>query len=305
MASLKHFGLQFEPQEGMSLDVLLDWCRYAEKKGFGYAFRSDHLLPIRRGETDSPECWISLGALAAITKTLRFGTMVTPTSYRNPALLAKMARTINTFSGGRLILGLGAGWYEREYSAYGYRFPTLSERIDQFDEALKIILPMVKGEKVSFMGKHFSADVEAMPRAENIYFLVGGKHPRIIKKAAELADEWNIYASPIAKYVQCKKVLDSSSSGRTAIVSHTGVVVVAEDRRQLIQAVKKRQRTDVDPDKEIGRLVAEGIFCGTPSEVVAQINERKDLGVSRFYLEVADMETKEMADLLTETIKEV
>ncbi|MDA4122714.1 MAG: LLM class flavin-dependent oxidoreductase [Thaumarchaeota archaeon] len=173
MASLKDFGLQFEPQGGMSAQALLDWCRYAEKNGYGYAFRSDHLLPIPDGVADSGECWTSLGAIAVSTKTLKFGPMVSPVSYRNPALLAKMARTVNILSKGRLMFGLGAGWYEREYLDYGYEFPPFSVRLDQFDEALKIIVPMTNGEKVHFKGKYFSADVQALPKTKT-HILIGG-----------------------------------------------------------------------------------------------------------------------------------
>src|SRR5438105_1974893 len=133
LSSIKDFGLQYEPQHGMSLNELVDWCKYAERMGYGYAFRSDHFLPtpMRKG-ADSPECWTSLGAIAASTNTLRFGSMVTPIGFRNPALLAKMANTINSYSGGRLMFGIGTGWNMNEYLAYGYEFPDFSTRREQF-----------------------------------------------------------------------------------------------------------------------------------------------------------------------------
>jgi alkanesulfonate monooxygenase SsuD/methylene tetrahydromethanopterin reductase-like flavin-dependent oxidoreductase (luciferase family) len=306
LPSLGDFGLQFEPQKGMSSKELVDWCKYAERKGYGYAFRSDHFLPIPMGVADSPECWTSLGAVALSTKTIRFGPMVTPTSYRNPALLAKMARTINLLSDERLVFGLGAGWYMTEYIAYGYEFPDLSTRLEQFEEALRIIVPMTTGERVSFKGRYFRAEVEALPRTK-IRFLIGGKHPRVIKAAAEYADEWNIYGSTLDKIQRCKKVLDSASGNRTLKVSNTGEVIIAENRRSLIEYVRNWQRDSGisgDPEAEIRGLEQGGTFCGTPEEVVSQINERRDLGVDRFYLEVADMRTETMADLLTETLKE-
>ena len=305
MPSLDDFGLQFEPQKGMSSRSLVDWCRYAERKGYGYAFRSDHFLPIPTGVADSPECWTSLGAIAANTKTIRFGPMVTPTSYRNPALLAKMARTVNLLSDERLVFGLGAGWYGTEYFAYGYEFPDISTRLDQFEEALRIIIPMATGDSVSFKGKYFKAEVEALPRTK-IYYLIGGKHPRVIDAAAKFADEWNIYGSTLGKIRQSKEALDSASDGRTVIVSNTGEAIIAEDKRNLIEYVKSWLRESGisgDPEAEIENLKRGGTFCGTPEDVVSQINERKDLGVDRFYLEVADMQTEAMANLLTETLK--
>ena len=297
--------MQFEPQEGMSPQELVGWYKYAERKGYGYALRSDHLLPIRTGAADSPECWTSLGMIAVSTKTIRFGTMVTPISYRNPALLAKMARTINTLSNGRLIFGLGAGWYEREYLAYGYEFPNLLTRLERFEEALRIIIPMTIGEKVSHRGRHFSAEVEALPKSR-VYLLIGGRSPRVIKQAAILADEWNIYACSRDRFLKCKKVLGSVTSGRDIVVSQTGQVVIADSNRDLIRSIKKkmgRSGRSGDPEVEIKRMKDNGTFCGTPRELVSQVNERRELGIDRFYLEVADKKTKEMADLLTETLK--
>jgi len=291
----------------MTSKGMVEWCKYAESKGFGYVFRSDHYLPIPTGVADSPECWTSLGAAAVITKAIRFGTMVTPTSYRNPALLGKMARTVNSLADGRLMFGLGAGWFEREYLAYGYPYPDAKSRIDQFEEALQIIMPMVNGERVSFKGKHYSAELEALPKVPT-HFLIGGRHPRVIRDAARLADEWNIYACPIPKFKRCKKVLDSAldASGRHVVTSHTGVVMIAEDRRALLERVKnglRKQGINGDPEAEIQGMVAGGNLCGTPAEVNEQIKERMELGVDRFYLEPAEMQTTEMADLLAATLK--
>lgn len=289
----------------MSVKELIDWSNYAERRGYGYAFRSDHFLPIPIGVADSAECWTSLGAIAVTTKTIRFGTMVTPTSYRNPALLAKMARTVNILSEERLIFGLGAGWYATEYSAYGYEFPDISIRLEQFEEALQIIVPMATGERVSVNGKYFKAEVEALPRTK-IYFLIGGKHSRVIRAAAKYADELNIYGSTLDKIQRSKTALDSASSGKKVLISNTGEMIIAENKRSLMETIKSRLKESGisgDPEAEIEGLKQGGTFCGTPEEIVSQINERKDIGVDRFYLEVTDMRTEVMADLLTETLK--
>jgi alkanesulfonate monooxygenase SsuD/methylene tetrahydromethanopterin reductase-like flavin-dependent oxidoreductase (luciferase family) len=306
LSPLSDFGLQLEPQQGMGSQELTDWCKYAERMGYGYAFRSDHYLPIPTGVADSAECWTSLAMIATATKTLRFGPMVTPTSYRNPALLAKMARTVNLASGGRLVFGLGAGWYEKEYLAYGYEFPDVPTRLEQFEEALRIIIPMATGERVSFRGKHYRAEVEALPKVKT-YFLIGGRHRRVIEAAARFADEWNIHGSPLWKVKRCKGILDSASAGRTVKASNTAPLIIADTKRNLIEHVRDRSRegTSGDPEAEIDSLRQGGTFCGTPTEVASQIGERKDLGIDRFYFEVTDMRTKSMADLLTETLKGV
>ena len=282
----------------------MNWSRYAERKGYGYVYRSDHFLPIPAGVADSAECWTSLAAVAAGTTTIRFGPMVTPISYRNPALLAKMARTVNIQSNERLVLGLGAGWYEREYLAYGYEFRGVSARLDQFEEALQIIIPMTLGEKVSFKGRYFRAEVEALPRTK-VEFLIGGRHSRVIKAAAKYADEWNIYGSTLGKIQSLKRVLDSAVGRRKVATSNTAPVLIAENKRGLLDLVKNRLKesgTDEDPEAEIEALRRRGTFCGTPEEVVSQIGERRDIGVDRFYLEVTNRRTEAMANLLTDTL---
>jgi len=225
------------------------------------------------------------------------------------------------------VFGLGAGWYRDEYVAYGYEFPDFSTRLEQFEEALNIVIPMATGDRVSFEGKYFRAEVEAVPRTK-IRFLIGGKHRRIISAAAKYAEEWNIYTrghpqgeahlegestrrtpkqeSVLEQIMRCKRALDSASCGRDVMVSNTGPMIIAENRRDLIECIGSWLRESGisgDPESEIEGLKQGGTFCGTPEEVVSQINERKDLGVSRFYFEVADMRTEEMADLLTETLK--
>src|SRR5208337_4022111 len=124
MVSIRDCGLMLEPQEGMKVHEIIDWAKYAERRGYGYILRSDHLLPIEgRKNQDSPEAWITLGVLAAETKKIKFGPLVTPIGFRNPALLARMACNVHDYSHGRLVLGVGAGWYKDEYHANGYQFP--------------------------------------------------------------------------------------------------------------------------------------------------------------------------------------
>jgi alkanesulfonate monooxygenase SsuD/methylene tetrahydromethanopterin reductase-like flavin-dependent oxidoreductase (luciferase family) len=166
---------------------------------------------------------------------------------------------------------------------------------------------MTIGEKISFRGKYFSAEVDALPKIKT-YFLIGGTHPAIIRQAAKVASEWNIYACPVEEYLKCKKILSSASSGRDIAVSQTGVVLIAESRQDLLKCVKRRLTKlgrSSNPEVEIQTLKKQGTICGTPGEVISQINERKNLGIDRFYLEVADMTTRDMADLLTETLRGV
>ena len=127
-----------EPQLGMGVSELLEMARTTERLGFGYLFRSDHLADTggRRGR-ESSECWVTLAAVAARTKSIRFGPLVSPMGFRNPAVLASMAWTLHSLSPGRLRLGVGAGWYEKEYLSYGIPFPPFNVRDEQLGEALQ------------------------------------------------------------------------------------------------------------------------------------------------------------------------
>jgi alkanesulfonate monooxygenase SsuD/methylene tetrahydromethanopterin reductase-like flavin-dependent oxidoreductase (luciferase family) len=306
--SVEDCGLQFEAQEGLSLGELVDWSKYAEREGYGYVFRSDHFLPIpMRGGVDSPECWTSLGVIASNTETVKFGTMVTPIGYRNPALLAKMASTLSSYSGGRLMLGIGAGWYKDEYAAYGYDFPDFPTRMEQFSESLGIIRPLINGEKVDFKGKHFSVKAEGSPKTKTP-LIIGGRHPKIVELTGRFADEWNIYASPLEVYLKLKKVLDSASSDRRVVVSQTGTVIIGENRSGVIAGTREMMRFEGrngDPEAEIEKQKKEGAPCGTPEEISSYLNERIEAGIQRFYFQLASMQTNEMADLLTQTVKSI
>ncbi len=189
-----------EPQEGLSAQEIVSWAEFSERAGYGYLFRSDHLLPTsgERAGVESPECWVSLGALAAKTRKIKFGPMVSPVGFRNPALLARMACTLHAYSGGRLQFGLGAGWYESEYIAHGIEFPRLGIRWRQLIEALNIIRALTEGRRIDYDGKYFSAHVECFPKpvGRKIHLILGGRSARVVQTTSEFADEWNSLPQP-------------------------------------------------------------------------------------------------------------
>lgn len=166
----------------------------AEEEGLDSIWFYDHLL-FRRSEgptTGIWECWTMMSALAEATKRVELGTLVLCTAFRNPAILAKMAVTLDAVSKGRLILGLGAGWHQPEFDAFGLPFDHLASR---FEEALKIIVPLVREGKVNFEGKYYSAkDCEMVPgnvRAGGPPILIGASKPRMLELTARYADMWN------------------------------------------------------------------------------------------------------------------
>ena len=150
-------GIQIEPQFGFSYDDVLAIGRAGEQAGFTRLWLSDHLfLNADAVRTDCLEAWTALAALARDLKTIRIGPMVSCQSYRNPALLAKMAAGIDQLSGGRVEFGIGAGWKEIEYAAYGFPFPPAPQRVDELVDTIEICIRMWTEEKASYTGKRYS-----------------------------------------------------------------------------------------------------------------------------------------------------
>ncbi len=309
MFSISDCGLMLEPQLGMTMEDLLLTSQQAEGLGFGYLFRSDHLLPTdnRRG-VDSPECWTSLGAIAASTKRVKFGPLVSPVGFRNPALLAKMACTLHSFSGGRLQLGLGAGWYEPEYSAHGFALPSFRIRRRQFDEALSIILPMIREGRADFDGRYFSAHTDCLPRPEgHVHVIIGARTKSMVRTAAKFADEWNSLASTKEFFVARKSLLDASSGGRRVFVSEMGPFLLGRNRDELEANAKTQLAKLGQPgttDELFKRLQSRGALFGTPGRIVEVLTEKVEAGVEKFYFQTLVPQNTAMTELLAETLKD-
>src|SRR3954471_508985 len=196
-------ALMVEGQEGVTWD---DWCALAsacEEHGVGTLFRSDHYI----SQSDefhevAHDAWTIITALAARTTTLRFGTLVSPATFRAPGLLANAVATADHVSGGRVELGLGAGWMEREHRAFGFDFPETSERVERFAEQLEIVHRLWTEERVDFRGKHYTLeDAPGLPKPvqqPRPPIIVGGSGKRAtVAPALRFADEYNTpFASP-------------------------------------------------------------------------------------------------------------
>jgi alkanesulfonate monooxygenase SsuD/methylene tetrahydromethanopterin reductase-like flavin-dependent oxidoreductase (luciferase family) len=180
----------------------------AEELGFDSIWVYDHLLYRTPGEEDSGiwECWTTLSALAEATKRVEIGSMVVCTAFRNPALLAKMAVTLDEISQGRFTLGLGAGWNKPDFEAFGYPY---DHRFDRFEEALKIIVPLVREGHVDFEGKYYRApNCSIIPRGPSPIgpkILIGGSGNRVMRLAAEYAECWNTIVGAAASFRPLKQ----------------------------------------------------------------------------------------------------
>jgi alkanesulfonate monooxygenase SsuD/methylene tetrahydromethanopterin reductase-like flavin-dependent oxidoreductase (luciferase family) len=191
------FGL-FLGQSGKTWSQVADSFRLAQDLGFDHAWLVDHLVP-----TDGPddaeilESWTLLGALAARTEGLTLGTLVTNNLFRNPALLAKQAATVDRISNGRLILGLGSGWFEHEHKAYGFGFPSAGERVDRFEEAVQVVKMLLAGGRSTFRGRFYNLDdapFAPLPSSpKGIPLLIAAHRPRMLTLAARHADIWDTF----------------------------------------------------------------------------------------------------------------
>jgi len=189
------YGVQIEPQFGYEYTYLREVAKRAEAAGFESLWASDHFL-IRPDavDVDCLEAWTLLTAIAAETETLRLGAMVSCQNYRNPCLAAKIAASLDNISGGRLYFGVGAGWKEVEYKAYGYQFPSPGARVRQLDEALTIARQMWTRPRADYQGKYYTVnDCVAMPKPmqDPMPVLVGGTGDNLLRVAARHAQVVN------------------------------------------------------------------------------------------------------------------
>jgi probable F420-dependent oxidoreductase len=182
---------------------LLEQVRVADGTGWYGVWLADHYMP-NTGDTtpargDTYECWALLPALAAVTERVRIGTLVSPTSVHHPALLAKRAVTIDQLSGGRMVLGLGAGWQINEHHAYGIELEPPGKRVSRFEESIQIVRSMLSAESTTFHGAYYDvtdAPCDPKPVQSPLPLLVGTRSPRMLRITARHADEWNTWGTP-------------------------------------------------------------------------------------------------------------
>jgi F420-dependent oxidoreductase-like protein len=189
--------LMIEGQEGVTWDQWRALAATAEEHGFEALFRSDHYMSLDAGpNTGSLDAWSTINALAALTSTIKLGTLVSPGTFRHPSVLARMATTADHVSGGRVELGMGAGWHEREHRAFGFPFDTVKERFDRYAEQLEIVHRSWHDEPFDFSGRYYALEAcDAQPKPlqkPHPNLLLGGSAgPRGAALAARWADEYN------------------------------------------------------------------------------------------------------------------
>jgi F420-dependent oxidoreductase-like protein len=298
-----------EPQQGATYDELLAVARTAEELGFDAFFRSDHYRRIGDGPEGpgSTDAWVTLGALARETQRIRLGTLVTSATFRLPGPLAIAVAQVDQMSGGRVELGIGAGWYDGEHTAYGIPFPALGERFERLEEQIQIVTGLwttPAGEHFAFDGRHYQlADSPALPKPHQSPrppIIVGGwgakRTPRL---AAQYADEFNVPFAQVADFrPQVDNVVAACEAvGRdpeTMIWSAAVVLCAGKDEAELARRAKAIGR---DPQDLRAKDVA-----GTVPEVIDRLGAFAEAGAQRVYLQVLDLTDLDHLHLVAEEI---
>ncbi|MFJ9592659.1 LLM class F420-dependent oxidoreductase [Streptomyces virginiae] len=292
-----------EPQQGASYDTLLTVAKATEDLGFDAFFRSDHY--VRMGNADGlpgpTDAWITLAGLARETRRIRLGTLMTAGTFRLPGVLAIQVAQVDQMSGGRIELGLGAGWFEEEHKAYGIPFP--ADRMSRLEEQLAIVTGLwatAPGATFDFKGDHYRVENSpALPKPvqARIPVLIGGHGARRTPRlAARYADEFNMPFASIADSArQFGRVREAAErAGRRPddlVYSNALVVCVGKDDAEVARRAAAIGR-DVD------ELKANGL-AGSPAEVVEKIGAYGATGSSRVYLQLLDLDDLDHLELIS------
>ncbi|HLH46531.1 MAG TPA: LLM class F420-dependent oxidoreductase [Acidimicrobiales bacterium] len=298
-----------EPQQGATYDTLLAVATVAEEEGFDAFFRSDHYLKMGSGDglPGPTDAWVTLAGLARETSRIRLGTLVTSATFRLPGPLAIAVAQVDAMSGGRVELGLGAGWYDDEHHAYGIPFPDTAERFDRLEEQLQVIEGLwgtAEGERFTFAGRHYRVtDSPGLPKPvqrPRPPVIVGGSGPRRTPRlAARFADEFNTpFLLPDDARTQFEAVSRAcEEAGRdpsTLRRSSAVVVCCGADDAEV-------SRRAAAIGREVDELRANGA-CGRPEQVAERLGEYADAGAGTVYLQVLDLSDHDHVRLIAREV---
>ncbi len=290
----------------VSIERLKDIAKHAEDLGFDALYAYDHLLPYNRySSLEEPilECWTLLSSLISVTSKIKLGQVVLCNSYRSPALLAKMASTLDYLSNGRLELGIGAGWYEEEYTRFGYKFPTIKNRLEQLDEALYIIRELLTNAKVEFNGKYYKVNTICKPVPKHKpRIMVGGSSNMLLKIASRYAD---IYNNPFGDPEEVSKKIAKLSEycyeiGRKDIAISVLLKAMIGDEKS-VYAIASRLKSDDESIKDYLARSKNNTLMN--DNAVELLNRYRDVGVKHFIIHLFNLENDlTLMDMLKDMI---
>lgn len=297
-------AIMLEGQDGLNWTRWQRLAQAAETLGYAGLYRSDHYTNARPPDKDSLELWVSLTWLAGHTQRLEFGPLVSPVSFRHPTMTARMAAAVDDLSGGRLRLGLGAGWQQREHQNYSWDLLDVPQRFKRFEEGLDIITQLLNShEPVDYQGEYYQLnEAVLLPRPQQPGgppIIIGGNGPkRTLPLAARYADEWNsVYLSP-QKFANLNAQLDellqawgrSPAQVRRSLMAN---VVFGRNEADLSRKLQGRSADD---------LRAENRIVGTPAQVVDQLGRLAEAGVQCLMMQWLDQDDIDGLEGLAQTV---
>lgn len=297
-------SIMIEGQEGLSWPRWQRLARAAEELGFYGLFRSDHFSNPEGAYTDALETWVSFAWLASNTQRISFGPLVSPVSFRNPSILAWQASAIDSLSGGRLRIGLGAGWNEREHTSFGFELGDLDARFARLEDAINVVKSLTRStEPATYEGEHFSIHDAYLqprsPRSDGPPIVIGGNGPRrTLPLVARYADEWNAVFLPLDDFQARSARLDDllAEQGREpSSVKRTLMTrgLVGQDDAAL--AAK-------DSAERIANHRSRGGIIGTPNEIVDQLGRYAEAGVQGVQLQWLDLDDLSGLELIASDV---
>ena len=287
-------AIMIEGQNGLNWPRWQRLAAAVEDLGFAGLYRSDHYTNANPPDIESLELWVSLTWLASHTRRIEFGPLVSPVSFRQPTMTARMAAAVDDLSGGRLTLGLGAGWQEREHTNYGWELLDVPERFARFEEGLRIIAHLLHDDApLDFEGVYYHLhEAVLLPRPGRPGgppILIGGNGPkRTLPLAARYADEWNaVYVNP-GRFRQLSERLDEllAAEGRARESVRRSLMagcLFGRDTADLTRKLAGRNRT-------AAQMHERGVAAGTAPEIAAQLEAWTGAGVQRIMLQWLDLD---------------
>jgi F420-dependent oxidoreductase-like protein len=304
-----------EGQEGVTWDDWVRLARLAEEHGFDGLFRSDHYTAIIRERAGALDAWATLSGLAALTERIRLGTLVSPATFRHPSVLARMAATVDHISNGRVEVGLGSGWYEREHVEHGFPFPSTKERFELFAEQVEVIVRSWTEEGFDHEGAAYTLRSQtALPHPVQrphppLLLGSGTVKPRFAALAARYASEVNTLGAPNDELRERKARLERAceEAGRDPATLTFSVMTscfVGVDRAETVERIRRfaaRRGDDVDGETLLAERRDRWI-AGTVDEVATRLEELRELGAGRVFLQHLSHEDDAMVALVGERL---
>lgn len=304
---MAELGIMIEGQDDLTWERLFRLANAVERLGFASLFRSDHLTSLNGfSNRQALALWPSLTALALRTKRIRFGPMVCSITFRHPALLAKMAAAVSELSGGRLDVGLGAGWHAGEHRMFGLDYPAYPTRLAMLDEGATVLKALWSGQPTTFSGQHYRLDAAQsfpLPAQANPTLIMGGKGEKTLKIVARQASEWNCSYAGVEIFREKSAELDANceaierdpaSLGRSLMVPF----VIGRDAAAVQNRIEAHRVMFPNLPATLDEWQAAGFPGGSPAQLLDRLKVFEAAGVERFMLQHNDLDDLDSLELL-------